>query len=90
MSAKNIAILTSGGDCQGMNATVNIIVTVANQKGFKVFGVQEGYKGLYEDKFVSLTPKDVENISFLGGTILKTARFQSLKKQKFWALQLKI
>ena len=79
METKNIAILTSGGDSQGMNTAVNIIVTVANQKKIKVFGVLEGYKGLYEDKFINLSSKEVENITFLGGTILKTARFPKFK-----------
>lgn len=80
METKKFAILTSGGDCQAMNAIVNIIVNTGIQKGFGVFGVKEGYKGLYEDNIVRLTKKDVENISFLGGTILKTARFPKFKE----------
>lgn len=77
---KNIAILTSGGDCQGMNATVSIVVRLACKKGYNVFGVVEGYKGLYENKFVKLSVQDVENIDFFGGTVLKTSRFPEFKK----------
>lgn len=80
MKVKNIAILTSGGDCQGMNTTINIVVRTASASGIKVFGIMQGYKGLYEDNFVELTTKSVENISSLGGTILKTARFNEFKE----------
>ena len=80
MKIKNIAILTSGGDCQGMNATINIVVRTATASGIKVFGVLQGYKGLYEDNFVEISPKTVENISSLGGTILRTARFPEFKE----------
>ena len=80
MKIDNIAILTSGGDCQAMNATINIIVNVANQNNINVYGVYSGYRGLYEDKFKKLTKEDVDNISFLGGTILKTARFPQFKE----------
>jgi len=82
MEVKNIAILTSGGDCQGMNATVNIIVRIANQNNIKVYGVMQGYKGLYEDNFVLLNDESVENISSLGGTVLKTARFPQFKEDE--------
>ena len=80
MQVKNIAILTSGGDCQGMNATLSIVVRVAYMKGIKVIGVKRGYRGLYESDFVDLTIDSVENISSLGGTILKTARFPEFKE----------
>lgn len=80
MQAKKIAVLTSGGDAQGMNTAINIITRVATQRGIKVLGVLEGYKGLVENNFKELTLKDVENISDLGGTILKTARYDDFRK----------
>lgn len=82
MEVKNIAILTSGGDCQGMNTTVNIVVRVATLKGLNVYGVRQGYRGLFENDFVKLTNANVENISSLGGTILKTARFPEFKEEE--------
>lgn len=82
MEVKNIAILTSGGDCQGMNTTLNIVVRIATMKGLNVYGVKQGYKGLYESSFVKLTNASVENISSIGGTILKTARFPEFKEDE--------
>ena len=80
MEVKNIAVLTSGGDSQGMNTVVSIIVRLAQQRNIKVFGVKSGYKGLYEDNFVELDLDAVENVSCKGGTFLKTARFVEFKK----------
>ncbi len=82
MEVKNIAILTSGGDCQGMNTTLNIVVRIATMKGLNVYGVKQGYKGLYNKSFIKLTNANVENISSLGGTILKTARFPEFKEEE--------
>lgn len=82
MEVKNIAILTSGGDCQGMNTTLNIVVRIATMKGLNVYGVKQGFKGLYNKSFIKLTNSNVENISSLGGTILKTARFPEFKEDE--------
>jgi len=82
MEVKKVAVLTSGGDCQAMNATINILVRVAQRKDIKVLGVMMGYKGLYENNFVELDLKSVENISSLGGSILKTSRFPEFKEEK--------
>ena len=46
MEINNIAILTSGGDSQGMNTTIGVVVKIATKKGFTVYGIEEGYKGL--------------------------------------------
>ena len=82
MVIDKIAILTSGGDCQGMNAVVNIVVRVATQKGIKVFGVRNGYQGLIDDDFSELQYEDVANIAHLGGTYLGTARCEEFKTEK--------
>lgn len=81
MGVSKIAILTSGGDCQAMNATINIITRVATFRKLKVMGILQGYKGLYENKFVPLSLADVENISSYGGTILKTSRFPQFQNE---------
>lgn len=80
MEIKNIAVLTSGGDAQGMNTAISIIVRVARLRRMWVYGVLEGYKGLYEDNFVQLDEKFVENIGSIGGSVLKTSRFLDFKK----------
>lgn len=79
MEIKNIAVLTSGGDAQGMNTAINIIVRVARARRIWVYGVLEGYKGLFNDQFIQLDEKMVENIGFTGGSFLKTSRFVDFK-----------
>lgn len=71
---KNIAILTSGGDSQGMNAYIHKLTKLLQKNKFKVFGIKRGFQGLLDEDFVVLTKDFVENISFLGGSVLKTAR----------------
>ncbi len=81
---KNIAILTSGGDSQGMNACVNIIVKFASFNYINVYAVRNGYQGLIDDKIEPISYDDVRNISHLGGTVLKSARskeFMTLEGQ---------
>lgn len=46
----NVAVLTSGGDAQGMNAAVRAVVRTAVQRGVKVFAICEGYKGLIDNQ----------------------------------------
>ena len=67
---KKIAIMTAGGDCPGLNAAIKAVVMSAHNKGVEVLGVLDGYKGFVEGWYKELTPKDVENIERLGGTIL--------------------
>ncbi len=73
-SIKRIAVLTSGGDAPGMNAAIRSVVRTALKQGYEVFGVQRGYQGLLEDKFVSMNAASVSDIIQRGGTVLKTAR----------------
>jgi len=72
---KRIGILTSGGDAPGMNAAVRAAVLAAQAKGIKLFGIQQGYKGLHEGKWYELTLDRVDRIHAQGGTVLRTARF---------------
>ena len=44
--AKKIAVLTSGGDAPGMNAAIRSVVRCGISKGWEVYGVKNGYKGL--------------------------------------------
>ena len=85
MNIDNIAILTSGGDSQGMNTVVSIIVRVAKQRGMNVFGIKYGYKGLCEDNFVKLDSSMVENTANMGGTVLKTSRYPEFLELKYVA-----
>lgn len=71
---EKIAILTSGGDSQGMNAYLYKITNLLIENNFEPVGIFNGYNGIFEENFVTLTKNMVENISFLGGSFLKTAR----------------
>lgn len=74
MSVKSIAVLTSGGDSQGMNAAVRAVVRSGIYYGLKVYGVQRGYQGLIHDDIREMDLRSVGDIIQRGGTILQTAR----------------
>ena len=74
MSIQSIAVLTSGGDSQGMNAAVRAVVRSALFHGIRVFGVQRGYQGLIKDDIREMDLRSVGDIIQRGGTILQTAR----------------
>ena len=71
---KRLAILTSGGDAPGMNAAVRAAARVGIDKGWEVFGVREGFRGLIDGNFVRLDARMVGGILGLGGTMLGSAR----------------
>jgi len=76
-----IAVLTGGGDAQGLNAAIEGIVYRATKGGHKVFGLIDGWKGLLEEKFCELTKEKVRNIYFVGGTIIGTSRTNPCKDE---------
>lgn len=85
MSVQSIAVLTSGGDSQGMNAAVRSVVRSAIFHGLKVYGVQRGYHGLIHDDIREMDIRSVGDIIQRGGTILQTARskeFMTLEGQQ--------
>lgn len=72
-----IGMLTSGGDCQGLNATMRgVAKTLYNQlgKNVEIYGIKDGYKGLIEGNYTKLKERDFSGILTLGGTILGTSR----------------
>lgn len=74
MAVQTIAVLTSGGDSQGMNAAVRSVVRSALFHGVKVYGVQRGFHGLINDDIREMDIRSVGDIIQRGGTILQTAR----------------
>lgn len=72
---KKIAVLTSGGDAPGMNAAVRSVVRTCIGNDIEIFGIYEGYYGLYHDQIEKLESSDVANIINQGGTFLGSARF---------------
>jgi 6-phosphofructokinase 1 len=70
-----IGILTSGGDCPGLNAAIRAIARAALvQYGMKVVGILDGFRGLVENRTVQLDDGSVSGILTRGGTILGTSR----------------
>lgn len=67
---KRIGVLTGGGDCPGLNAVIRAVVKDAIHYGIEVFGIEDGFLGLIEDRVRLLSNDDVSNILTLGGTIL--------------------
>lgn len=78
-----IAMLTSGGDCQGLNATMRgVAKTLYNElEDVTIYGILDGYKGLIEGNYKKLKKEDFSGILTLGGTILGTSR-QPFKKMQ--------
>ena len=71
---KSIAVMTSGGDSPGMNAAARAVVRTALFEGVTVWGVNNGYKGLFDEDMFKMESKDVGDIIQRGGTFLGTAR----------------
>ena len=77
-----IGILTSGGDCPGINATIRgVCKTALNYYGMEVFGIHSGFRGLLDNDVVPLLDKDLSGLLNLGGTILGTSREKPFKKR---------
>ena len=84
MNKKRIAILTSGGDAQGMNAAVRAGVRTALDKGAEIYAIYEGYKGLVEggEQIRKMDWDSVGGILQQGGTIIGTARSDEFRTRE--------
>src|ERR671932_2028028 len=68
-----IGVLTSGGDCPGLNAVLRGVTLAAEKLGWEVLGFRDGFEGLLPPgDFVVLDRKCTDNIMPLGGTIIGT------------------
>ncbi|PLX66477.1 MAG: 6-phosphofructokinase [Denitrovibrio sp.] len=79
---KKVAVMTSGGDCPGMNAAIRSIVRSGLANGIEVYGIEQGYKGLMEGKINLLTSREVSNTIQRGGTFLRSARSLEFKTEQ--------
>lgn len=69
-----IAINTGGGDAPGLNAAIRASTLAALRRGWKVYGIKNGYGSLFTDTpFIHLDQENVRGITLKGGTILRTA-----------------
>lgn len=80
---KRIGLLTSGGDCQALNAAMRGVVKslMNSSEDVEIYGFLNGYKGLIYGDFKMLTSKDFSGILTVGGTILGSSRtpFKTIK-----------
>ena len=81
---RRVAFLTSGGDCQALNATMRGVAKTLYEadKDVEILGILEGYKGLMYEKYVKMKPSDFSGILTEGGTILGSSRqpFKHMRK----------
>jgi 6-phosphofructokinase 1 len=82
-SGQRLAVLTSGGDAQGMNPAVRAVVRTALNHGAEIFAVYEGYQGLVDggDRIRPVTWDDVTGILNRGGTAIGTARSAEFRER---------
>ena len=71
-----VGMLTSGGDCQALNATMRgVAKTLYNaDPDTQIFGFEEGYRGLMYNDYILMKPNDFSGILTKGGTILGSSR----------------
>src|SRR6185437_7410409 len=72
---RKIGVLTSGGDCAGLNAVIRAVTDAATGRGWQVLGLRHGHLGLLQNPpdVVPLTADSVRSdLLRLGGTVLGT------------------
>ena len=70
---ERIGVLTGGGDCPGLNAVIRAVTkTAIYQHRLEVFGIEDGFLGLIQNRIRPLKSDDVSGVLTLGGTILGT------------------
>ncbi len=81
---KKIGLLTSGGDCQGLNTALRGVAKALYEasEDLEILGFHDGFRGLMYDEFRVMRPEDFSGILTLGGTILGTSRqpFKLMRK----------
>uniref|UniRef100_A0A6Q2YYD1 ATP-dependent 6-phosphofructokinase n=1 Tax=Esox lucius TaxID=8010 RepID=A0A6Q2YYD1_ESOLU len=81
-AGKAIAVLTSGGDAQGMNAAVRAVVRMGIYVGAKVYFIREGYQGMVdggEDNIEEASWESVSSMLQMGGTVIGSARCKEFR-----------
>ena len=72
---RRIGILTSGGDCPGLNAAIRGVARASYELfDAEIIGILDGYRGLIEGEYRLMSREDFSGILTLGGTILGTSR----------------
>lgn len=76
---KRLAILTSGGDCSGMNAVIRAAARTAISNDVEMIGYRKGYAGLLKNDYIVLDSRAVSGTLQRGGTFLQSARSQEFR-----------
>jgi len=77
-----IGVLSSGGDCPGINATIRGVGKAAITYGIEIIGILDGFSGLMFNDYIQLDERRLSGILTLGGTILGTSREKPFKKKQ--------
>ena len=80
-----LAILVGGGPAPGINAVISAAAIEAINEGFRVLGVQDGFKWLMREETSKVRPlriEDVSRIHLQGGSVLGTARDNPTKSEQ--------
>ncbi|XP_071753036.1 ATP-dependent 6-phosphofructokinase, platelet type isoform X2 [Centroberyx gerrardi] len=83
-AGKAIAVLTSGGDAQGMNAAVRAVVRMGIYVGAKVYFIREGYQGMVDggDNIKEASWESVSSMLQVGGTVIGSARCKEFRSHE--------
>jgi 6-phosphofructokinase 1 len=79
---KRLAILTSGGDCSGMNAVIRAAARTAIANNVEMIGYRKGFAGLLKNDYLELTSRAVSGVLQRGGTFLQSARSQEFRTEE--------
>ncbi|KAL3040842.1 hypothetical protein OYC64_011763 [Pagothenia borchgrevinki] len=83
-AGKAIAVLTSGGDAQGMNAAVRAVVRMGLYVGAKVYFIHEGYQGMVDggENIEEASWESVSSMLQVGGTVIGSARCKEFRNHE--------
>ena len=79
---KRLAILTSGGDCSGMNAVIRSAARTAIANDVEMIGYRKGFAGLLKNDYITLDTRSVSGVLQRGGTFLQSARSQEFRTEE--------
>lgn len=75
---RRLGVLTSGGDCSGMNAAIRAVVRAGIARGCEVIGIHKGYQGVLDRIFQPLGTRNIGGRLQHGGTFLQSARCREM------------
>ncbi|NJK92338.1 MAG: 6-phosphofructokinase [Blastochloris sp.] len=79
---KRLAVITSGGDSPGMNPAVRAITRTGLSNGLEVYGIENGYQGIFDNQLIPLGALEVSGKIRDSGTFLSTSRCARMREEK--------